>query len=89
MHDIPLESARQRAMRIWRNSRILADKQPTTDKEKPLPYRYVRLRREIMSVFNSKNQEVVEQYAIALNQQYKRLLREKLRRLENMEQNDE
>jgi hypothetical protein len=85
--DIPKETAREKATRIWRNNEIIRSlNQPTATVQQPAPS---KLRNEILSILNSKNTEIIKNYIIMLNIRKRKLLKEKLRRLMEAEQSDE
>ena len=85
MDDEPKqESARDRATRKWHNNRVMRES-ITTD-EKPI-VTSPTLRYEIMTIFKEKHQKTLMQYIIAIQERRRRLLKEKLRRLQ-MENQD-
>jgi hypothetical protein len=97
MHDdTRKESARERAMRKWRNHQVqraaMADG-PESIKEsmknEPKRNESTKLRIEILKIFNEKNTNILANYMIAINIRRKQLLEEKLRRLRLVESNDE
>jgi hypothetical protein len=93
--DIPnqLETAEERATRMWRNNVITKSiqqpeakvQQPsTTIQHDPSLARIKRIfHKEIMSVFETNRRNVIMQYQASIAHQKRILMLEKLRRLEN------
>jgi hypothetical protein len=92
--DIPnqLETAEERATRMWRNANITKSitrpqakvQQPSTIAQfDPSLARIKRVfHKEIMSVFVSNKENLITQYLASIAHQKRRLMLEKLRRLE-------
>jgi hypothetical protein len=92
--DIPtqLETAEERATRMWRNNHITKSiTQPQANVQKPSTIAQsdpslARLKRvfhkEIMSVFVSNKENLITQYLASIAHQKRKLMLEKLRRLE-------
>jgi hypothetical protein len=92
--DIPnqLETAEERATRIWRNAHITKKitqpqaivQQPSTIAQSdPSLARYKReFHKEIMSVFITNKENLITRYQASIAHQRRRLMLEKLRRLE-------
>jgi hypothetical protein len=77
------ESAKDKAMRIWRNSRLIKDYRPPITEEQPehIIEPPSRIRVEITKIVIEKNADMVRNYAAALTVRRRKLLKEKLRRL--------
>jgi hypothetical protein len=86
-NDVPKESARDKATRKWRNNAILREAIGNIDSNLPIEPPS-RIRREILAIFRTQSADVIRNYMISLNGRYKKLLKEKLRRL-RMEYGDE
>jgi hypothetical protein len=94
MEESIKETARQRAMRIWRNHYI---QHHTTNDQDPLPINESieedtrinkftsSLKREISSIINEHNYRSIAYYIILIKQRRRKLLQEKLRRLKQQE----
>jgi hypothetical protein len=84
----PRESARARAARIWWNNHVIKQTQQNKDPLTTTPPRQIKaLIRDILSNMIISNNEIIKQYNIVLNERRRRLLKEKLKRLQ--ENNDE
>ena len=82
----PRESARERAARIWHNAQIIKLKQQKKDPLTTTPPRKIKaIIRELLSNMAINNNEIMKNYAIVLNERRKRLLKEKLKRLQEQE----
>jgi hypothetical protein len=86
------ESARERATRIWHNARIQRSvAQSKTDEEKEIKQTITHIRHvdrsitqlkiEIRKLFEQKPNNIIMGYYLALKNQRRKLLEEKLRRL--------
>jgi hypothetical protein len=87
------ETARERARRIWRNSWIQKqvtivddtsdpDWERILDEDRRLNNMRSKLTVEINKIINQKNRKIIENYKISIQARRRRLLREKLRRLQ-------
>jgi len=90
----PLETARQKAERTWRNNRIIQKLAFTeTQPREPSPsHKYsihplVKFRHDIRNIIFSRTAESIAYYISSVTAQKNKLLREKLKRLES-EYND-
>jgi hypothetical protein len=82
----PKETARERAMRKWRNHHIL--KQVVADGVEPATMKWhnsSKLKKEILAIFRTKNTDILMNYMIAIKLRRRKLLKEKLRRLRESE----
>jgi hypothetical protein len=87
-----LETAEERATRMWRNNHIVKSiQQPETISQQPLTIaqsdvslaRLKRMfRKEILSVFEGHQAEIIAKYKASIAHYRRRLMIEKLRRLE-------
>jgi hypothetical protein len=93
--NIPLESAEERANRMWRNNHItrklnakdqsvkIIDDYGQPDWKK-INDAYIagKLRKSILEIFQAKRNDVIINYIAALKHQKRKLLLEKIKRLE-------
>jgi hypothetical protein len=79
MYDEKRESARERAARIWHNGYILRNQK--YDEPQIVDQCQSTVKREIMKLLKTKDDEIVHKYKIVINLRLIMLLREKLRRL--------
>jgi hypothetical protein len=92
------ETARQRAQRIWRNNFIQhyniiddtsdPDWNKIIEEDKQLNTIRARVSHEVRKIIYSKNTEIVTHYIISLRERRRRLLKEKLARLQKSETNE-
>jgi hypothetical protein len=94
MEEIPKESAQQRANRIWNNARLQRKLVPTTKSPSLIAVQdeqfdrvLARFKTEIRSIMLGPQRNNLNNYLIALQIKHKALLKEKLRRL--MEKDNE
>jgi len=95
MSEDSIETARERATRIWRNQWIQRQSQlhqqepsPSIEQERLLNQGRTKLIRAINKVFDEhKHTLTLEYYKLAINSRRRKLLEEKLKRLEH-HQND-
>jgi hypothetical protein len=96
IEDVPLETAEERAQRIWRNNRltrkIMQPKMGETKAVKIVGQELIRDNEEktiarslvkyVKQVFETKHNDVLTYYAASIRAEKRKLMLEKLRRLE-------
>jgi hypothetical protein len=82
--DVPkLETAEERATRIWRNFKIIRESKTTIPESPVITYPMpANFRKMILEIFAEKRSDIIIQYQIAIQNQRRRLMLEKLKRLE-------
>lgn len=92
--DPPIETARERATRIWRNHyiqhhyTIIDDTsdpnwKKIVEQDKRLNSIRSKISRMILTVLLGKNDKAITYYRLALEARHRRLLKEKLKRIRN------
>jgi hypothetical protein len=96
--NVTKETARQRAIRIWHNNWIQQNAKAPDDiddsysvkalyEERLMNKLRTKLAKEILKIFNKRNRTIIENYKISIQARKRRLLTEKLRRLQASESN--
>jgi hypothetical protein len=77
--EIPKETARQRARRIWSNNKLSKEYKNPSSKQQTQPP--TRMKSELIKILYNREYDTVKYYLIALRARKRKLLKAKLARI--------